>query len=147
MTRFRAGLSVSVNQYCFNYLVGINRVFYPSVFSTQAGFYLDGFGGDSWEENVSSRENGWFWSKRKLNHCLPNITFGKQQKTKQKNLFTWLWIFSPGPKVKALLISTSYLAWIVGFRRSCTYFDTIPLGQSLNVCYWEPKYLLTSGTD
>lgn len=40
MTRFRAGLSVSVNQYCFNYLVGINGDFYPSVFSIQAVFYL-----------------------------------------------------------------------------------------------------------
>lgn len=52
MTRFRAGLSLTVNQYYFSYLVGISEVFYPSVFSTQAGFYFFFFEGRSEGEGV-----------------------------------------------------------------------------------------------
>lgn len=55
MTRFRAGLLVSVNQYCFSYLVGVNGVFNPCGLYTQAEFYL-GFLAE-----VSEREGRWLF--------------------------------------------------------------------------------------
>lgn len=62
-----AGLSVSVNQYCFNYLVDINAFFSPSGFSNQAGFYLFFLGTDERDgEMYLLWENRCFWSKRQF---------------------------------------------------------------------------------